>query len=46
VFFGAQNIFSAILALASLQRQQLVLRTQAFAFAAVSRREELFAKKS
>jgi hypothetical protein len=46
MFFGARSIFSTIPALALLQRQRLVLRTQTLAFAAVSHGEELYAKKS
>jgi hypothetical protein len=43
-FKSAQNLLSTILTLASLQRQQLVLRPQTFAFVVVSLREEWWRK--
>jgi len=39
-FNSAQNLFPTILTLAPLQRQQLALRAQTFAFAVVALREE------
>jgi len=44
VFESAQNLFSTILTLASLQRQKLALRAQTFVFAAVLLCEEWLRK--